>query len=64
MIAIECDEFGHKSYNPEDELRREKFLQSCGYRVYRFNPDEDDFCFDTVVGDILDIVIEIKEEMK
>lgn len=64
MIAIECDEFGHKNYEPEDELRREKFLQSCGYRIYRFNPDEDDFCFDTVVGDILDIVIEIKEEIK
>lgn len=64
MIAIECDEFGHKSYKPEDELRREKFLRGCGYRVYRFNPDEVDFCFDTVVGDILDIVIEIKEEMK
>lgn len=64
MIAIECDEFGHKNYKPEDESRRERFLKDCGYRVYRFNPDEDDFCFDTVVGDILNIVIEIKEEGK
>jgi very-short-patch-repair endonuclease len=52
-LAIECDEFGHQSYNKMDEKRRQSFIEhklSCTF--IRFNPCVVGFDLSNVIGDI------------
>lgn len=40
-VAVECDGYGHSSYNDEYEAKRQAFIErTLGCRFYRFNPDE------------------------
>ena len=41
-IIIECDEFGHKDRNEFYEKTRENFLNNLGYKIIRYNPDDND----------------------
>jgi len=41
-IIIECDEFGHKDRNKFYEKTREQFLSNLGYKIIRYNPDDND----------------------
>jgi very-short-patch-repair endonuclease len=52
-LAIECDEFGHQSYNKVVEKRRQSFIEhklSCTF--IRFNPCVVGFDLSNVIGDI------------
>lgn len=40
-IAIECDEFGHRDRNKKYEIERQKYIEHCGYKVLRYNPDDE-----------------------
>lgn len=42
-IVVECDEFGHRDRDPNEELQREIFIESQGYTFVRFNPNESNF---------------------
>ena len=51
-LAIECDEFGHQSYNVVDEERRQSFIEnklSCTF--IRFNPCEVGLDLAHVIGE-------------
>jgi very-short-patch-repair endonuclease len=52
-IAIECDEFGHKSRDQEYEEMRQKYIEDeLGCVFFRFNPDVKDFDIFKVIGDL------------
>lgn len=56
-IAIECDEWGHNSYDKESEMGRTNTITNelnC-YWV-RFNPHAKDFNIGDVIADILQII--------
>lgn len=38
-IALECDENGHSNYKKEKEEQRERYIESKGYKLIRYNPD-------------------------
>ena len=53
-LAIECDEFGHRSYNTQAETRRQRFLETelkCTF--LRFNPNGEGFDLSDVISEIL-----------
>ena len=39
-IAIECDENGHSCYDLNNEIKREKYIKSQGYVVFRYDTRE------------------------
>lgn len=51
-IAVECDENGHKAYDPVSEASRQSYIEGRGYHVYRFNPDSPSFSLAKVVSDL------------
>ncbi len=42
-LAIECDECGHQNYSVEKEILRENYIISKGYKIIRYNPENDSF---------------------
>lgn len=51
-LVVECDEYGHKNYDPADEAKRNEWLNKSmpGIRIYRYNPKGNIF---NIIGDIL-----------
>lgn len=47
-IAVECDEYGHSNYNYQNEIEREKYITSKGYKIIRYNPDGEDSIFELI----------------
>ena len=41
IIAIEIDEEGHEGYNSKNEQIRHEYIESCGYRVIRYDTRRD-----------------------
>lgn len=57
-IAIECDEYNHKSYEPSKEMEREKFIkEQLGCEFVRFNPNVKGFRVVNVIRDILNKIL-------
>lgn len=57
-IAIECDEFGHRSKDSKSEYEREKIIKSalrCSF--VRFNPNKPGFNIGDVVNEIRNIIL-------
>jgi hypothetical protein len=53
-IVIECDEFGHKSYNTSDEIKREDFIKGkLQCQFIRFNPCSSDFHLPVLLNTLL-----------
>jgi very-short-patch-repair endonuclease len=55
-IVVECDEFGHDDRDPNAELQREIFIESQGYEIVRFNPNEPGFDLSKVINTILGLI--------
>jgi very-short-patch-repair endonuclease len=58
-VCLECDEFGHMSYNSDAEVTRQRFIEtklSCTF--IRFNPNQSGFDISDVIKDILRIYAE------
>jgi len=55
-IVVECDEFGHNDRDPNAELQREIFIESEGYQMVRFNPNEPGFDLSKVINIILGLI--------
>jgi len=56
-IAIECDEYGHRHYNQQDEARRTLAIKSALHcNFVRFNPYERNFNIGDVIADINAII--------
>jgi very-short-patch-repair endonuclease len=57
-IAIECDEYNHKSYEPNKQLERDKFIkEQLGSEFVRFNPNVQGFRVVNVIRDILNKIL-------
>lgn len=50
-IAIEIDENNHANYNRENEKIRQSYIEKCGYKVLRYNTNNDVFEF---IGEIIE----------
>jgi very-short-patch-repair endonuclease len=53
-IAIEIDENGHKDYDVLNEIKRERAIKAKGYKLLRFNPEEQD-CLE-FIGEIIELL--------
>ena len=51
-LVIECDENNHTDRNQTDELIREKFIESLGNKIIRFNPNAKNFDLSNVLREI------------
>lgn len=57
-IAIEIDEFGHRSYNKEKEIKREKFIiKELDCIILRCNPHSKKFNIFTFMGEIMQNIL-------
>lgn len=59
-IAIECDENNHSSYDKDDEIKREQYIISNGFVLFRYNTNDNNML--NFVGDIVQFLI--KEQSK
>lgn len=57
-IGVECDENGHSNYNSEKEVKRQRYIESEGYKLIRFNPDDEHFNIGRVIYQIRQLLIE------
>lgn len=56
-IAIECDEWGHRRYTPEEETSRQIYIeQALGCTFVRYNPDSKDFHIGDVIYEIMMLI--------
>lgn len=55
-IVVECDEWGHKSMCKTSEEERQRYIESQGYTVLRFNPNEEGFDLSLQIRSILQLV--------
>lgn len=52
-LLVECDEYGHKSYNASEERTRTEALESyAGQRIIRFDPYDKKCCIFDVISQI------------
>ena len=54
FIAIEIDENGHRGYDSEDEIKREKHIKNSGYELMRFDPNKQN-CLE-FIGEIIQLI--------
>ena len=52
LIAVECDEYGHRDRSVAEELAREEFIKNKGYAMIRYNPNEAGFDLSDVLNRI------------
>lgn len=53
-IAVECDEHGHRNYDPKSEARRRRHIeQALGCTFVRYNPDASNFHIGDVINEII-----------
>jgi very-short-patch-repair endonuclease len=56
-IAVECDEYGHSSYDTERELaRQDTITKLLGCQFIRFNPHDVDFNIGNVINQIMQVI--------
>lgn len=56
-IAIECDEYGHRRYNQDDEQKRSCIITAkLNCKFVRFDPFHVSFNIGDVISDILEII--------
>ena len=55
-LVVECDEIGHADRDKKYEDKREQFLITLGYKVFRFNPNDVNFDMAFVLRDIIQII--------
>ncbi len=60
-LIVECDESGHKFYDPLHESSRDAAIRRAGFRTYRYNPDSQDFDLASTLGDIFSIVSSVAD---
>ena len=56
-IAVECDEEGHRRYDPKDERKRQNYIEqrlSCAF--VRYNPDAPNFNIGDVINQIIVLI--------
>ena len=51
-LVIECDENGHCDRNIVEEKEREKYIQSLGNSIIRYNPNDKNFDLSNVLKKI------------
>lgn len=57
-VVVECDEYGHASYNQECEAERTRYVtDTLNCTWVRFNPNKSGFSIGDVIADILDIIL-------
>lgn len=57
-IAIECDEYGHRRYNQDDEQKRSCIITAkLNCKFVRFDPFHVSFNIGDVISDILEIIL-------
>ena len=57
-IVVECDEFGHKTYNKDNEIEREYLIKKeleCTF--VRFNPNDKDFNLSDIISKLLELIL-------
>ncbi len=56
-IAVECDEQGHRRYALENEIKRQKYIESTlNCTFVRYNPDALDFNIGDVINQIMVLI--------
>lgn len=56
-IAVECDEQGHRRYLPENEIKRQKYIESTlNCTFVRYNPDALDFNIGDVINQLIVLI--------
>jgi len=63
-LVIECDEYGHRGYDKDLEIKRENHIKSKGYDIIRFNPNGNDFYIGETLSDILEFLMNANETNK
>lgn len=64
-VAIECDEYGHRKYEKENEYKRQKYLEhELNCRFIRYNPDDAKFNIGDVIHQIMMVVYENKNGLE
>ena len=51
-IVIECDEYGHRDRDILEEKEREKYIESLGNKIVRYNPNEKNFDLSNILKKI------------
>jgi very-short-patch-repair endonuclease len=53
-LVIECDENGHKNYNVEEEIIREKYIKDkLNSTIIRYDPNDINFDLSNIINEIL-----------
>ena len=55
-LIVECDESTHRFYDSRHESSRDAAIRRAGFRVFRYNPDSQNFDLASTLGDVLSIV--------
>lgn len=59
LVAVECDEKGHSDRPAEYEVARERYLQTKGYHLFRYNPDVGGFDIFETIGELITLLATI-----
>lgn len=56
-IAVECDEFGHQPYDPQQESKRSLFITNALHcRFFRFNPQSSGFSLPAIISELMQMM--------